>query len=110
VKRRDLITLLGGAAALPLTARAQQLPRRPTIGFLGTNATVWAPWTAAFVERLRALGWVEGRTVAIEYRSRLRFAALHLRHGSRPRRCPQLGADRKHLLGLRFTGPDPYAT
>jgi hypothetical protein len=41
----------------------------PTIGFLGTSsASGWAPWTAAFVQRLRELGWVEGRTVAIEYR------------------------------------------
>jgi putative ABC transport system substrate-binding protein len=40
----------------------------PTIGFLGTDASVWSPWTAAFVQRLRELGWIEGRTIAIEYR------------------------------------------
>ena len=40
----------------------------PTIGFLGTNASNWIPWTAAFVGRLRELGWVEDRTVGIEYR------------------------------------------
>jgi len=40
----------------------------PTIGFLGANASVWSPWTAAFVERMRKLGWIEGRTIAIEYR------------------------------------------
>src|SRR5262249_44764364 len=40
----------------------------PTIGFLGANATAWGPWTAAFVARLRELDWIEGRTVAIEYR------------------------------------------
>jgi len=40
----------------------------PTIGFLGTDASVWSPWTAAFVDRLRQLGWIDGRTVAIEYR------------------------------------------
>jgi putative ABC transport system substrate-binding protein len=69
MKRREFITLLGGAAAVwPLAARAQQA-KLPTIGFLGTTtASAWEPWTAAFVQRLRELGWIEGRTVAIEYR------------------------------------------
>jgi ABC-type uncharacterized transport system substrate-binding protein len=69
VRRREFITLLGGAAAWPLAARAQQTGRLPTIGYLGTAApSAWAPWTAAFVQRLRELGWIEGRTVAIQYR------------------------------------------
>ena len=68
IRRREFITLLSGAVAWPLAARAQQAGKLPTIGFLGTNASVWRPWTDAFVERLRALGWVEGRTIAIEYR------------------------------------------
>jgi ABC-type uncharacterized transport system substrate-binding protein len=70
MRRRELITLLGGAAAaLPLAARAQQPAKLPTIGFLGTAApSAWASWTAAFVQRLHELGWIEGRTVAIEYR------------------------------------------
>jgi putative tryptophan/tyrosine transport system substrate-binding protein len=70
VKRRDFITLLGGAAAAwPLGARAQQPAKLPTIGYLGTAApSAWSPWTAAFVQRLRELGWIEGRTVVIEYR------------------------------------------
>jgi putative ABC transport system substrate-binding protein len=68
LRRREFITLLGGAAVWPLTARARQA-KLPTIGFLGTpSASVWSPYTAAFVRRLAELGWIEGRTVAIEYR------------------------------------------
>jgi putative ABC transport system substrate-binding protein len=69
MKRREFITLLGSAAVWPLAARAQQAAKLPTIGVLGTaTATVWSPWTTAFVQRLRELGWIDGRTVAIEYR------------------------------------------
>jgi hypothetical protein len=69
MRRREFISLLGGAAAWPLAVRAQQATKLPTIGYLGTaSASAWAPWTAAFVQQLRELGWVEGRTVAIQYR------------------------------------------
>jgi len=70
VKRREFITLLGGAAvAWPLAARAQQPATLPTIGYLGASPPeVASQWTAAFVQRLRELGWIEGRTIAIEYR------------------------------------------
>jgi len=70
MKRREFITLLGGVAvAWPLAARAQQVGKLPTIGYLGTaGASAWAPWTAAFVQRLHELGWIDGRTVAIQYR------------------------------------------
>ena len=71
MRRREVITLLVGAAAMwPRGARAQQA-KMPTIGFLGAGSgsdSVWKDWTAAFVQRLRELGWVEGRTVVIEYR------------------------------------------
>jgi putative ABC transport system substrate-binding protein len=68
LKRRDFITLAGGAAvAWPLAARAQQAERR--IGFLGAStASNQNQWTSALVQRLRELGWVEGRNLAIEYR------------------------------------------
>jgi putative tryptophan/tyrosine transport system substrate-binding protein len=67
-KRRAFITLLGGAAAWPLAARAQQA-KRPIIGILGTaTPSTWNPWTAAFAQRLRELGWIEGRNVTIEVR------------------------------------------
>jgi putative ABC transport system substrate-binding protein len=70
INRRDFVTLLGGAAvAWPLAARAQQAGKLPTIGFLGASTPSTAtPWTAAFVQRLRELGWIENRTVAIEFR------------------------------------------
>jgi len=68
VRRREFITLLGGAAASWPVARAAT-GKLPTIGLLGaTTAATQSQWTAAFVQRLRALGWVDGRTVTIEYR------------------------------------------
>jgi putative ABC transport system substrate-binding protein len=70
MRRREFITLLGGAAATwPFAVRAQQPAKLPTIGFIGvTTASIQMEWTAAFVQRLHELGWIEGRTVAIEYR------------------------------------------
>src|SRR5262245_20881280 len=70
IGRRELLVALGGAAAAwPLAARAQPVGKLPTIGFFGgASASVWSPWTAAFVQRLRERGWIEGRSVAIEYR------------------------------------------
>jgi ABC-type uncharacterized transport system substrate-binding protein len=69
MRRRDFITLVSGTAiSWPLAATAQQASKLPIIGFLGSNASAWRPWTEAFVGRLRELGWIEGRTIAIEYR------------------------------------------
>jgi hypothetical protein len=63
LNRREFITLLGGAAAGPLAARAQQAGKLPTIGFLGSSTPpAMSQWVAAFVQRLRELGWIEGRT------------------------------------------------
>src|SRR5262245_57843010 len=70
MRRREFISLLGGAAATwPLAGRAQQPAKLPIIGFLGTNTrSSQREWTDAFTQRLRVLGWIEGRTVAMEYR------------------------------------------
>jgi putative tryptophan/tyrosine transport system substrate-binding protein len=70
VNGRDFITLLDGAAVTwPLSARAQQPAKLPTVGFLGANtASAQRESTDAFVQRLRELGWIEARTVVIEYR------------------------------------------
>ena len=70
MRRREFFSLVGGAAAAwPLSARGQQPPKAPIIGFLGaTTASAGNQWAAAFVQRLNELGWIEGRTVAIEYR------------------------------------------
>jgi len=68
LRRRAFITLLGGAAAWPLAARAQQA-KVPTIGYLGSGTPYsLRTWVIAFVRRLRELNWIEDRTVNIEYR------------------------------------------
>jgi putative ABC transport system substrate-binding protein len=67
-RRKFLATLGGAAAAWPLAARAQQ-PGMPVIGFLGQSTrSAASEWVAAFDKRLRELGWIEGRTVVIDYR------------------------------------------
>jgi len=68
VRRREFITLVGGAAAWPLAARAQQ-PAMPVIGLMGSgSAAAQSHLTVAFLQRLRELGWTEGRNLRIEYR------------------------------------------
>jgi putative ABC transport system substrate-binding protein len=83
MKRREFIAGLGGAAAWPLAARAQQDAKLPTVGFLGTDASFWLPRTAAFMDRMRALGWVDGRTVTMEYGW----------SGGKPERAADIAAD-----------------
>src|SRR5262249_17453842 len=68
-RRKPLATPGGAAASWPLAARAQQAGKLPTIGYLGSaTPATQGQWVAAFVQRLRELGWIEGRTIAIEYR------------------------------------------
>ena len=67
--RRDFITLLGVVAAWPVAAPAQQVAKLRRLGFLGSSSpSAMSPWIAAFVQRLVELGWVDGRTLAIDYR------------------------------------------
>ena len=69
MKRREFITLLGSAVAWPLAASAQQTPKLPPIGFLSpTRGSAENQRVAAFLQRLRAAGWIEGRSVAIKVR------------------------------------------
>jgi putative ABC transport system substrate-binding protein len=71
MRRREFITLLGGGAAVawPVAARTQQPVKLPIVGFLGaTTPSAQKKWTDAFVQRLRELDWIEGRSIAIEYR------------------------------------------
>jgi putative ABC transport system substrate-binding protein len=69
MRRREFITILGGAAAaLPLTARAQS-SKLPTVGLLGPySMAIQSEFTAAFVQRMREHGWIENHTILIEYR------------------------------------------
>ena len=67
--RRELLGVIGAAAAWPLAAHAQQPGKAPTVGLLvGSSAATSSAWVAAFVQRLRELGWVEGSNIEIEYR------------------------------------------
>ena len=86
LRRRDFITLLGAAAAgWPLGAWAQQAAKLPTIGFLGQSTpAAESQRFAALVQRLRELGWIEARTIAIE----VRWAE------GRPERAAEIAAER----------------
>jgi len=69
MRRRDLLIAIGGMAALPAAAAAEPARKLPTIGFLGAaTPAVAQDWVAAFTKRLAELGWVDGRTVTIDYR------------------------------------------
>src|SRR5262249_43728869 len=68
LRRREFIMLLGGAAAWPLAARAQQAGKPPTVGIIGSGTpATHGHWYAALVQRLGELGWIDRRTVTVEY-------------------------------------------
>src|SRR6516164_10152250 len=87
IKRRDFITLLSGAAAWPLAARAQRVDRVRRIGVLmpgDENDPLWKPRLSAFTQALADLGWTDGRNVRTDLRwgrgdiSRIRGLAQEL--------------------------------
>jgi ABC-type uncharacterized transport system substrate-binding protein len=68
MKRRELIKAIAVSTTWSIAARAQPT-KLPSVGLLGAGTlSTWSGWTATFVQRLRELGWIEGRTIAIEYR------------------------------------------
>jgi len=68
VNRRELITLIGGAAAWPLAARAQQPTKVPRVGILTPAVTDATTALQAFHRGIRDLGYVEGQTIALDFR------------------------------------------
>ena len=96
-----IAALGGGAVGWPLAARAQQPPRLPTVGLLTPDASSWSAETAAFIGRLSQLGWIEGRTITIEYRW----------SEARPERVAEIAAEfARQKVDIIVTSGDAVAT
>ena len=81
MRRREFVTLLGGAAAWPIAARGQQLANLRTMGYLNTSTSAYAqPFARIFFDALSELGWIEGKNLVVERR----YA---------PERLPELAAE-----------------
>ena len=102
IGRRNFIAALGGGAVgWPLAARAQQPPRLPTVGLLTPDASSWSAETAAFIGRLSQLGWIDGRTITIEYRW----------SEARPERVAEIAAEfARQKVDIILTSGDAVAT
>jgi hypothetical protein len=107
MRRRNFITLLGGAAAWPLAARAQQPAKLPVIGFLSSSSPAnRASLTTAFRQGMREGSYVEGKDVAIEYRwaenqyDRLPDLAADLGRVLINRDCSAIAGCRKHSVRI----------
>ena len=102
IGRRQFISALGGATfAWPLAAHARQPDKLPTIGLLTPDASSWSTETAAFAQRLSQLGWIEGRTITIEYRW----------SEGRPKRVAEIAAEfARQKVNIIVTSGDAVAT
>ncbi len=89
--RRSFLGIgLAIASVWPNFALAERQERRPIIGFLGVDPSMWAPWTKGFVDRLNALGWIDGKTAILEFRWAQGRPELHTQFAHE---LAQLGAD-----------------
>ena len=92
MRRRDFLHLSFAASSIALSrlASAEESQKLPIIAFLGVNPAMWEPWTAGFVDRLNALGWIDGKTARLEFRCAQGKPELHKQFANE---FVQLGAD-----------------